>query len=148
MSAGVFLGAVGGLYAVLRVAHGLGDYWLQTQDQADRKGGQGWPARGACLGHVGGQLVATVVALGVLAAVVPGPTLFSAPRLLAALAVIGVTHYFADRRAPLRRLACWVRRGRGMGWIDGGGLALLDQEWHRVWLLAAAVILAGGVPAV
>lgn len=146
MTAAVFVGLLGGFYAVLRVAHGIGDYWAQTQRQADGKGGDGWPGRWACLRHVGMQVVITASLLGVLAAAAPGPTLYTAPRLLAALALIGATHYFADRRRPLRRLANRVRRGRGMEWIDNGGLAFLDQEWHRLWLLPAAAILAGGVP--
>lgn len=145
MTAAAFLGALGGFYVVLRVVHGLADYWFQTAGQVSCKGGAGWAGRRACASHCLVHVLATAVALGLVAGVTPGPTLYEAPRLVAALLVIGATHYFADRRAPLRRLAVLV--SRDVPWIDNGGLAFLDQEWHRLWLLVAAAILAGGVPA-
>lgn len=148
MTGPVFLGAIGGFYAVLRIAHGLGDYWAQTPRQAAVKGTPGWVGRAACLAHVAGQLAVTGGALVGLAVVVPGPGLPCSPvRVVVALAVIGSTHYFADRRVSFRRLAVWVRRGRDSAWLDNGGLASMDQEWHRAWLLVAAVVLAGGLPA-
>jgi hypothetical protein len=56
-----------------------------------------------------------------------------------------VTHYFADRRAPLRRLAGEV--GAGGFWRTGEGLAtgaaLLDQAWHWWWLFVSALIVSG-----
>ncbi len=149
MTGAGFVGLVGGFYAVLRVAHGLGDYWAQTPAQAGGKDAPGWRGREACLAHVGTQLVLAAAAVGLLGVLAPGAGLYlSGPRLFAALGVIGVTHYYADRRAPFRRLVFWVRRGRDMAWVDEqGGLAVMDQEWHRWWLLVAALILAGGVPA-
>ena len=62
------------------------------------------------------------------------------------LAVSAVSHYFADRRAPLRRLA--ERTGSGEFWHAGEGLAtgaaLLDQAWHWGWLFVSALIVSAG----
>ena len=146
MTAAAFLGVLGGLYAVLRVAHGVADYWGQTQRQADTKGQPGWVGRRACLAHVAVHVWVSAVLLGAALWAFPAEQLGGAGYLLGGLAVIAGSHYFADRRAPLRRLSAFVRRGRGMEWVDDhGGLALLDQEWHRWWLLVAAAIMAAGV---
>ena len=64
----------------------------------------------------------------------------------AGLAVSAVTHYFADRRRPLRWLAGLIPGKLGF-WQAGDGLAsggaFLDQAWHWWWLFAAALITAG-----
>jgi hypothetical protein len=146
VTAAAYVGLVGGFWAILRVMHGLGDYVFQAPAHALGKDGPGWAGRGACLAHVGTQVALAAAALGVLGVLAPGPALYSVPRLVAALVVIGATHYFADRREPLRRLMSWIRRGRDPEWLANGGLAFADQEWHRWWLLVASVILAGGVP--
>jgi hypothetical protein len=57
-----------------------------------------------------------------------------------ALSVSAITHYFTDRRIPLRRLSMALRHSEV--WLDHGGLALVDQSWHVGWLGVAALIIA------
>lgn len=145
----------------LSAAHQVGDQWLQTSHQACTKGGQGWPARRAAAAHV-----ASYTAAGAAAVIVAGRRLdtpIRPARLAAALAVNAVTHYIADRRAPLRWMA--LAAGRG-GYLrhcrvvretesdsgekiepdeTGPGTALfeLDQAWHYAWIFVSALIAAG-----
>lgn len=69
-----------------------------------------------------------------------------AGRVAAGLGASAVTHYFADRRTPLRKLA--ARTGSGGFYRAGEGLAtgaaLLDQAWHWWWLFVSALIVSGG----
>ncbi len=139
----------------LFAAHQVGDYWLQTPGQAMTKGGAGWVARAACARHV---LVLTVAkTLALLAA-------FSVPGLpirpgwwCAGLAVDAASHYWADRRTTLRRLASLLgpakvaffdlgtpRAGHDDKPCTGTGAAHLDQSWHMAWLFVTALILAWG----
>ncbi|MFI6240583.1 hypothetical protein ACIBEF_11955 [Micromonospora sp. NPDC050795] len=72
--------------------------------------------------------------------------------LAVGMAVNLVTHFIADRRAPLRWLA--DRTGSGRFWqlgtprADrddnqslGTGAYALDQSWHYAWLLVAAILI-------
>jgi len=75
------------------------------------------------------------------------PLHLSPPWILAGLAVNAVSHYFADRRKPLQRLAelwpgkiSFYRTGEGLA----TGAALLDQAWHYGWLFVSALIISGG----
>lgn len=61
------------------------------------------------------------------------------------LAVSAVTHYVADRRAPLAAVARWI--GKADYWRLGSGTlasgaAYLDQSWHWMWLGVAALVTA------
>jgi hypothetical protein len=110
----------------------------ENTDQGAIKAKLGFAGRIACALHVGIYSV-------ILAVVVAGVSYcldvdLSPGRAALALGVTAVTHYLADRRLPLRRLAVMFRHGGA--WLDGGGLALLDQPWHIVWLGVAAIILA------
>lgn len=75
-----------------------------------------------------------------------------AARVAAGLAVSAVTHYAADRRRPLQRLAevlgASVVPGKARYWRAGDGLATgaayLDQAWHWCWLFVSALVVAGG----
>lgn len=123
-------------------AHEVADYWVQTDTQAQRKGLSGGPGRRACAAHVatytatlGGCLAVTARTLGLP---------LRARRVALGLAVSAVTHYVADRRAPLRQLAQATGKGgfysRGEGLASGA--AALDQAWHIGWLFAAALLTA------
>jgi hypothetical protein len=74
-------------------------------------------------------------------------------RLLLGLAVSALTHYVADRRAPLRGLAQSVGRsgfyrlgaprpGHDDNPSLGTGAYALDQSFHYLWLFVAALIIA------
>lgn len=124
-------------------AHQVGDYWVQTGEQAARKGLPGWPGRRACAAHVATYTI-TLLAFIVLLQVWTDPAL-SVPWLWAGLAANAVTHYFSDRRRPLAWVAAKLgKRGfyeAGSGLATGAGL--LDQAWHWGWLFASALVMSG-----
>lgn len=139
----------------LFAAHQVGDHWLQTHGQAMTKGGSGWSARAACARHV---LVLAAVKLAALLVAFTVTELPIRPSWWAAgLAVDAASHYWADRRTTLRRLASLFgpgkaaffdlgapRPGRDDNPTLGTGAYALDQSWHVLWLFIAALILAGG----
>jgi hypothetical protein len=139
MSAGVFAA----VFAALMAGHEIGDYWVQTSEQAAAKGGPGWPGRRACAAHVATYTLTLAAMLGLAWWWLRLP--LSAGWVAAGLAVSAATHYFADRRTPLRRFA--DRVGSGKFWTVGEGLAtgqgLLDQAWHWGWLFVAALLATG-----
>lgn len=162
MGAGAFAAYAVALY----VAHHVGDYWVQTDMQARLKGAAGVDGRLACLGHVLTYLATQVACLFAMV-VVTGQEIGTV-RTLCALAVSGVTHYVADRRRPLERIAGWIP-GKANFWrlgaqrelrvqaywnddeVDavldnpalGTGAWALDQSWHIFWgVFVAALILA------
>ncbi len=132
-------GTFAAVFAALFVAHQVADHWVQTQHQADHKGRPGWPGRIACAGHV---ITYTATAFGFLAALALATGIDLRPGPVAAgLTVSAVTHYIADRRTPLRRMANAI--GKNAGWLDhGGGMYALDQSWHYGWLFVAALVVA------
>jgi hypothetical protein len=96
-----------------------------------------------CAAHVG--TYTATLALFLLAAAWWLRLPLSGGWIASGLAVSAVTHYFADRRSPLRKLA--ERTGSGQFWATGSGLAtgaaLLDQAWHWGWLFVSALIVTG-----
>jgi hypothetical protein len=150
----------GDLFAALFTAHQAGDYWAQTNAQAAAKGLPGNVGRRACAAHVASMTACKAGALAVLH--VSGRRV-NWPRAAVALAADAATHYVADRRRPLERLAGMLEDSTGKltfyrlgaprpGHDDnpglGTGAAALDQAWHIAWLWVAAVIAAseGGAP--
>lgn len=122
----------------LIAAHYVADYWFQTTRQSNIKGNAGWDGRLACVAHVATYTATALVAVLAAAAVTDAPLFW--PALVAGLGVSAVTHYIADRRAPLRRIAGWFRKDPN--WLNNGGLHQLDQSWHIGWLFVAALIMA------
>lgn len=135
------------VFAAYIAGHQVGDYWVQTGRQALGKGQPGWAGRRACAAHVATYTLtlAACLALAWWRLALP----LSPGWTLAGLGVSAVTHYFADRRRPLRALA--ARLGRAGFWGCGDGLASgaahLDQSWHWLWLFAAALVTTGGIHA-
>lgn len=127
------------VFAALYAAHTVADHWIQTQHQADTKALPGWVGRVACAAHVATYTATAVSALLMLAAAT-GVAL--APwNVAAGLAISAGTHYLADRRTPLRRMADAI--GKDAAWLErGGGLYALDQSWHIGWLFASALVIA------
>lgn len=146
-------------FGALFIAHMIADYWLQTQEQANRKGRRDWLGRLACARHVLGHTVCNVIALaGVYALAGTWPPNWAA--LTSAVAVIAITHYWADRRFTLEALARVVGRAvngkhgfykfgtdphDGHAACMGTGAAHLDQAWHILWLGVGAAIIAATV---
>lgn len=145
------LATLAAAFVALFAAHQVADHWVQTERQARDKGLPGWRGRLACLGHVATYTLTAAVFLAAMAwrcdlHLPPG-------RLGLALAVSAVTHYVADRRTPLRRLAALAghrdfyrlgacRNGRDDNPSLGTGAYALDQSFHYLWLFVAALILA------
>ena len=126
-------------FAALYAAHMLADHWVQTQSQATRKVLPGNPGRIACLQHIGTYTLTAGLAL-LLVGNRTGLTLHPMA-VCAGLVFSAATHYIADRRVPLRRVADWL--GKDSGWLDrGGGMYALDQAWHVTCLFASALIIA------
>lgn len=147
MTAAVFAA----VFVSLFVAHQIADHWIQTQQQADCKGLPGWPGRVACAAHVASYTATAMVTLAVLHLALDLP--LNPWRVAAGLTVSAVTHYAADRRTPLRRLADLIgagqfyrlgcpRPGRDDNPSLGTGSYALDQSFHYLFLFIAALIIA------
>jgi hypothetical protein len=127
------------VFAAYGAGHQLGDYWIQTHRQALAKDTPGWTGRRACAAHVATYTLTLASCLAVAAWWLAVPV--SPARAAAGLAVSAASHYVADRRRPLARLAALAGK---QDYYASGGAALLDQAWHWTWLFAAALITAGG----
>ncbi|MEV6755798.1 transcriptional regulator [Streptomyces sp. NPDC051214] len=147
MAAAVFAA----VFVALYVAHSVGDHWVQTSCQSAHKGRPGWVGRLAGARHVS-TLTATKLALLLpvlwllnLSVTVPG--------LVIGLGIDAVTHWWADRRSTLARLADrlglggFYRLGTPRPDRDdnphiGTGAYALDQSFHHLWLFVAALVIA------
>lgn len=141
------LGTFGGVYAALHAGHTVGDYWIQTDRCAQVKAKPGWDGRRACATHVA-TLTATQTVFLTLAAAAARERL-SWRHAAAGLAVNAASHYFADRRTPLRHLAdrlAFIGKGDFYRFGDGlaSGAAHLDQAWHIGWCAVSAAIITAG----
>ncbi|MFD4152078.1 DUF3307 domain-containing protein [Streptomyces hydrogenans] len=125
------------VFVLLYLGHLLADYPFQTDHQAAHKadcGAKGWRAN---LTHAATHVTACGLALA--AGAVALDVTVSAPVALAALAWIGGTHAFIDRRWPVR---WWMTRMRQTSWAAHGGAAHVDQTAHILALGLASVALA------
>ncbi|MFI5730341.1 DUF3307 domain-containing protein [Kribbella sp. NPDC051587] len=140
----------------LLTAHTVADHWIQTHHQALCKGKPGRVGVLACLRHVA-TYTATTALLGLLVWQVLDLEL-SWLGFLAGQALSAVTHYFADRRVPLARLAQWFGKAdflalgvprtgldrNGNAYDDnpslGTGAYSLDQSFHHLCLFLAALL--------
>ena len=161
---GTFAAVAVALYA----AHHVGDYWVQTHDQAMHKGDAGTEGVHHCLQHVLTYLM-TQMGCVVLVTLVLGVRL-SVLGYVLGLAVSGVTHYLADRRehgvmfklarllpGKARFLTLGVPRrfevqpfgSAGIMPLDnpslGTGAWALDQAWHIFWGVFVAAMLMTAV---
>ncbi len=140
----------GAVFAALYVAHSVGDHWVQTSRQSADKGRPGWTGRLAGARHVT-SLTATKAVLLALVAVVLGLHL-GWLGLVVGFTVDAASHWWADRRTILARLAKatgkseFYRLGTPRAGHDdnphiGTGAYALDQSWHHLWLLVAALLI-------
>ncbi|WP_329446879.1 transcriptional regulator [Streptomyces canus] len=138
------------VFIALYVAHSVGDHWVQTSHQSAHKGRPGWVGRLADARHVA-TLTLTKLAVLIPAATVLGLQL-SVPGILAGLTVDAASHWWADRRTTLAWLARVTgkgefyrlgapRAGRDDNPHIGTGAYALDQSFHHLWLLVAALII-------
>jgi hypothetical protein len=144
------LGRLGGVYSLLSAADLVGDHWVQTGRQAATKGGPGWEARRACAAHV--ATLTAAQALFLAAGCAATGERLSVRRAAAGLAFNAATHYWADRRTPLRKLAEKLGKGGfyqlGMTGPDqyncvGTGMHALDRSFHTGMIAVTAAIITG-----
>ncbi|MFJ9709265.1 transcriptional regulator [Streptomyces sp. NPDC101234] len=139
------------VFIALYVAHSVGDHWVQTSHQSAHKGRPGWIGRLADARHVA-TLTATKVAVLLSVAWLLDLRL-SVLGTVAGLGIDAVTHWWADRRSTLAWLAKVTGKGEfyrlgapRAGHDDnphiGTGAYALDQSFHHLWLLVAALIIA------
>ncbi|MGA4881628.1 MULTISPECIES: transcriptional regulator [Streptomyces] len=145
------------VFIALYVAHSVGDHWVQTSCQSADKGKPGWTGRLAGARHVA-TLTATKVALLLPVAALLGLRL-SVLGLVAGLGVDALTHWWADRRSTLAWLAKVTGKaefyslgtgahaahpvtseGKPAAHLGTGAYAL-DQSFHHLWLLVAALLI-------
>ncbi|GFE15607.1 hypothetical protein Sgleb_36540 [Streptomyces glebosus] len=139
------------VFIALYVAHSVGDHWVQTSHQSAHKGRPGWVGRFADARHV------VTLTLTKLAVLVPAAALLglhlSVLGVVAGLGIDAVTHWWADRRSTLAWLAKVTGKGEfyrlGAPRADhddnphiGTGAYALDQSFHHLWLLVAALVIA------
>lgn len=137
----------GTIIGALIVAHYLGDYFVQTDVQAQHKGKRGTRlfnriGRIHCLWHAL-TYTATLGIVLLLVLDVSGVALPARTQLIvwSVLILNGVTHYVIDRRWTLEAFARLIGKS---GWLDNDPEALpkLDQAAHLVLLGAAALVIA------
>ncbi|MER7172647.1 transcriptional regulator [Streptomyces mesophilus] len=139
------------VFAALFVAHSVGDHWVQTSHQSAHKGLPGWAGRLADAKHVA-TLTATKLVL-LLPVVALLELNVSVLGMLLGLAIDAVTHWWADRRTTLARLASALglggfyrlgaqRNGMGDNPSLGTGAYALDQSFHHLWLFVAALVIS------
>lgn len=122
------------VFVALYAGHMVGDHWIQTDHQAQTKE----HSRIACLAHVLTYGITQLIFLAAIDAFAGWtPNLWA---VAAGMAVNLGTHYWADRRKPLRRLAELTGKG---GYWERGGAYPLDQSWHIGWLFITALIIGG-----
>jgi len=91
------------------IAHNVADHWVQSGWEAENKGRKDSIGRAACLSHVVTYTFTLVAVAGVLILIFHLPVTWHG--LVTGLAVSAVTHYWADRRFTLEKLA--QLRGHG-----------------------------------
>ncbi|MBT1184151.1 transcriptional regulator [Streptomyces sp. CJ_13] len=145
------------VFIALYVAHSVGDHWVQTSHQSAHKGLPGWAGRLADARHVA---TLTVTKLGLLlpVAFLLGLDL-SVLGVVAGLGLDAVSHWWADRRTTL----AWLAKVTGKAEFYslgtpahpahpataegapsahlGTGAYALDQSFHHLWLLVAALLI-------
>ncbi|CAL9677800.1 hypothetical protein SUDANB105_08111 (plasmid) [Streptomyces sp. enrichment culture] len=146
------------VFIALYVAHSVGDHWVQSSCQAAAKGQPGWPGRLACGRHVLGLTITKGLVLAPVVLLLHLPV--TALGLTLGLGIDALSHYWADRRTPLKRLAdrCGKAEFYSLGTPAhpghpvtakgeyaptlGTGAYALDQSWHILWMFVAALLIA------
>ncbi|MEU8760908.1 DUF3307 domain-containing protein [Streptomyces sp. NPDC048659] len=125
------------VFLLLYIGHLLADYPFQTDHQAAHKADPGTAGWRANLHHAGVHVATCAITLltGMAVLDLHIPTLSA----YAALAWVGGTHAFIDRRWPVR---WWMARFGQTGWAANGGAAHVDQTAHITALALAALALA------
>lgn len=146
------------VFVALYVAHSIGDHWVQSSCQAATKGLPGWTGRLACARHVASLTLTKAALLAPVVLLLDLPV--TALGLALGLGIDAATHYWADRRTTLARLAATCGKteflilgtpahpahpvtadGQYAPTLGTGAYAL-DQSWHMLWLGIASLLIA------
>lgn len=128
-------------YAALRTAAHVADHWFQTGHQAIHKADEGAAGHRAMADHIASYAGAQAVALVTVNRLLD---VGLRPRsIAAAVAFSAATHWFIDRRWPVRRLAEATGKAdfHGLGGPLGGAY-ILDQAAHHLMEGVAAIVAA------
>jgi hypothetical protein len=133
------------VFAAFLIGHYLGDYFVQTDHQAQHKGLMGarsGEGRWNCAMHAFGYTLTLLIVLNV--ALWAENVTFNGYDVLvvwSALFLNGLTHYIIDRRWTLEAAMRFIGK---RGWIDNDPEALpkLDQAAHIVLLGVFALAIA------
>lgn len=131
--------AYAAVYALLRASADVADHIVQTHRQAVHKADPGRAGHAALAGHVGSYAAVQAAAL-LLGNRLLGLGL-SRRSMAAAIALSAGTHYFIDRRWPIRRMA--EALGKAEFYELGGPLGgnyLMDQSAHHLAEAVAAYV--------
>jgi hypothetical protein len=138
-------------YGALTAAHEVGDYLVQRDTDAKKKGCPGREGAAACARHVASYTATQALALWAADRYL-GLGL-DRRRAVVGLALSAATHYAADRcaghwaetgpDAPL--LVRAAHKAGKTGWLtrDPQAGPLIDQAWHRGWIALSALLAAG-----
>lgn len=139
------------VFATLYAAHTAVDHWGQSDYQAATKGQRNRAGRHACARHALTHAAGSAAALAVMARATGLRA--SVPHAAVGVAFSAVTHYWADRRFTLARLADLTgkggfyrlgapRPGRDDNPSLGTGAYALDQSFHISMLFLASLLAA------
>ncbi|MEJ8654925.1 transcriptional regulator [Streptomyces sp. MS1.AVA.3] len=146
------------VFIALYIAHSVGDHWVQSSCQAATKGLPGWTGRAACARHILSLTATKAVVLAPVALLLDLPLTMAG--LLLGLGLDAASHYWADRRTTLARLAqtCGKAEFYSLGTPShpahpataegtyaptlGTGAYALDQSFHHLFLGVAALLIA------
>lgn len=130
-------------YAAMRTAAHVADHWIQTGHQAAHKADAGLPGHRVMAGHIASYAGAQAVALVAVNQLLD--MRLKPSRIAAAITVSAATHWFIDRRWPVRKLAEATGK-QGFHDLGGplGGAYILDQSAHHLMEAVAAVVAARG----
>lgn len=139
------------VFIALFVGHTVGDHWVQTGHQAAHKHLPGKEGHLSCLRHVAGLTATKIILLLPLLNQTDVNPLF----LCAGLMIDALSHYWADRRTTLERLAKWLGKGDFYrlgtdtthrqspdGSHIGTGWYALDQSFHYFFLFVSATMIS------
>jgi hypothetical protein len=128
-------------YAAMRTAAHVADHWFQTGHQAAHKADAGLAGHRAMAGHIASYAGAQAVALAAVNQLLDAG--LKPSRIAAAVGISAATHWFIDRRWPVKRLAQATGK-EGFHDLGGplGGAYILDQSAHHLMELVASVVAA------
>ncbi|MFF8697334.1 transcriptional regulator [Streptomyces sp. NPDC015144] len=145
-------------FITLHIGHSVGDHWVQSSCQAATKGLPGRAGRLACGRHILGLTLTKALAL--IPSLLILDLTVTALGLTLGLGLDAASHYWADRRTTLAKLAqtCGKAEFYSLGTPThpahpvtvagtpaatlGTGAYALDQSWHTLWLGIASLIIA------